>query len=137
VKVKGIEASTLERAAEMYAADYARLRWVWDSKRPWLNSSGRLPPEPTEDDKERIEQAWGDVRRALRDSCGDHTREHREAGARTLKAAELAILDDPSDELVLAQWIVLSLPDALRALAVHYGLVGRWQINQITSASVP
>jgi hypothetical protein len=125
VKVRGIEASTLERAAEMYAADYARLRWVWDSKRPWLNSSGRLPPEPTEDDKERIEQAWGDVRRALRDSCGDHTREHREAGARTLKAAELAILDDPSDELVLAQWIVLSLPDALRALAVHYGLVGR------------
>jgi hypothetical protein len=125
VKVRGIEASTLERAAEMYAADYARLRWIMDSKRPWHHSTGPTPPEPTLDDKERIGRAWSDVRAALRDHYGGQTKAELDAGGRLLKAVELAILDDPSDEHVLAQWIVLSLPDAMRALAVHYGLVGR------------
>jgi len=112
VSVRDVSPEALERAAESYAYAYSQLRWIMDSKRPWLKPSGPLPPEPTLEDRERVEKAWGDVNSALRG-----------AGVPAHRAAEYVILDDPSDERVLASWIILSLPDALLALVRHYGLV--------------
>jgi hypothetical protein len=112
VTVSGASTGHLFRAAELYSRAYADLRWIMDSRRPWANSSARLPAEPTEADRMAIERAWGDVSRALRD-----------VGVRASKAAEYVILDKPEDERVLAQWVILSLPDAMRALVRHYELV--------------
>jgi hypothetical protein len=112
VTVSGASMGHLFRAAELYSRAWADMRWIMDSRRPWANSSARLPAEPTEADRMAIERAWGDVTRALRD-----------VGVRASKAAEYVILDKPEDERVLAQWVILSLPDAMRALVRHYELV--------------
>jgi hypothetical protein len=123
VTVSGASTGHLFRAAELYLRAYADLRWILDSRRPWANSSARPPAEPTEDDKTAILRAWGDVHGALRRCCGKDTPAERAASQRAVKAAEFAILDKPEDERVLAQWIIFSLPDAMRALVRHYELV--------------
>lgn len=102
----------LERAAELYAADYARLRWILDSRRPLANAEGQ-GREPTPEDSVATRKAWSEASRVLRD-CGE----------RVVKAMDYVVLDaaPEADERTLAPWIILSLPSGLAALAAHYGL---------------
>lgn len=102
----------LERAAELYAADYARLRWILDSRRPLAHSEGQ-GREPTPEDAVAVRKAWSNATRVLRD-CGE----------RVVKAMDYVVLDaaPEADERVFAPWIILSLPAGLSALAEHYGL---------------
>lgn len=104
----------LERAAEIFAADYARYRATMDSRRPLAATSGGAGREMTTEEAEAVKARWAKVRRAVRD-CGE----------RVLSACDLAVLDDPQDERILAPWIILSLPAGLGALVEHYGLAPR------------
>lgn len=107
----GVSPGKLIRAAEMYDRAWADMRWILDSRRPWINSTARRPLEPTQEDRDRIEVAWADIQRALKDACLDAP-----------MACRRAILDRPEDEQALPWWLVLALPHALRALVKHFDL---------------
>jgi hypothetical protein len=105
----------LEYAAELYSKQYSQLQWLIDSRRPLAKGQFRNVPEPTVEDRDRIERAWADTKRAVRDA-------ERAASMPLGDALVKAILDNPEHEDDLARWIILSLPAALAALVRHYEL---------------
>jgi hypothetical protein len=116
VKHSDLSPAVLERAASRYAADYSRLQRALASRRPLAvtdGGGGFEDPDMLEREHQHARWAWANVQRALRD-----------AGERTVKACEMAILDlaPDFDEATLAQWIILSLPAGLGTLAKFYEL---------------
>jgi len=112
---RGYLPADLERAAELYHSAYAELRWTMDSKRPWqLGSGGRARP-CTPEDRARIERAWGDVTRVLRD-CP--------SGPRVKQALDMLIISASPDfeERCVNTWIPDALSEGLAALVDHWGL---------------
>lgn len=115
-----IHRDQLIEAADRFAADYARFQRAVASRRPLAVTGGKVlvPDDPERDEREyrAAGEAWASVRRALRD-----------AGERAEKAAHAAILDaaPEAEARSMAPWVVLSLPAALAALALYYGLSGR------------
>lgn len=110
VACHGISSGKLIRAAELYDRAWADMRWILDSRRPWINSTAMLRDPPTKEDRIDKEKAWADIQRALRD-----------AGPVALYAAQRIIIDRPSDEQI--PWLLVEhLPDALRALVKHFDL---------------
>lgn len=102
----------LHEAVRRYAEDYRNLQWVMASRNGFAVGGKTMGVEMTADLSDAIRRAWSNVSREL-----------AEHGERITKAAQFAILDDPTgDERTLAPWIVLTLPIALDILCRHYGL---------------
>jgi hypothetical protein len=88
VKAAGVTPDELWRASLEYGQAFANMRRVWDSRRPWAVSEGRIPPDLSEKQRADYERAWGDCSRALRD-----------AGVMAQKAVEFLLQDaGPDDE---------------------------------------
>jgi hypothetical protein len=108
------KASFLE-AAKRYSEDWSRYRAaVTNTRRPLaVTDGGTRIDDPERELKERrdAERAWGDVNRTLRDF-----------GEMYERACHLTICDHHSETWVPPFWIVMTMPIALRALIVHYGL---------------
>lgn len=113
-----LSADVLERAAQRYASDYARLQRALASRRPLAVTGGKvLRPEDIEAEQKESDaarKAWADVSRELRHAGGE----------RVEKACQFAILDALPDmaEDTLAAWVVLSLPLGLKVLSDFYRL---------------
>lgn len=108
----GLSSRKMIGAAERYDRAWADMRWVMDSRRPWINSTARRPRDPSPDECRDIEKAWGDIETAIR--LG--------AGKLAVVAIARVIKDNPQDEKLIAWWFMLALPGALRALVKHFEL---------------
>lgn len=111
----GIDATTLERAAEAYANAYSDVRWLLDSRRPFFKAVGGGRREPTEDERREIERQWGDMCRVLRDAASYE---------RVLKSMEYAILDAAPDfdYRCFNSAVPYSCSQGLAALVDHLGM---------------
>jgi hypothetical protein len=108
------KASLLE-AAKRYSEDWSRYRSaVTNTRRPLAVTDGATRIDDAERElKERrdAERAWADVNRAL-----------RYQGEMYERACHFTICDHQPETWVPPFWIVVSMPRALRALIIHYGL---------------
>jgi hypothetical protein len=108
------KASFLE-AAKRYSEDWSRYKAaVTNTRRPLAVTDGGTRIDDSERElKERrdAERNWADAGRVL-----------REKGEMIERACHITICDYREEAWVPPPWIVYSMPIALRALIVHYGL---------------
>lgn len=107
----GLSSGKLIRAAELYDRAWDDMRWIMDSRRPFINSTARRPIEPTQDDRDTIEANWRGIQRALKD-----------VSPIASKALERAILDRPTEGWSIPWWLLIALPSGLRVLVKHFDL---------------
>lgn len=107
-------ADELWRASCEYAQAFSNVRRVWDSRRPWAVSEGRIPADLSEEQRIKYERDWGDIQRALRD-----------AGVMAQKAVEYLLQDAPphDEERTYAFWLTHGAGVGLAALARHFGIL--------------
>lgn len=117
VSCRGISSGKLIRAAELYDRAWSDMRWIMDSRRPWINSTARRPLEPTQEDKDAINKAWADIEDALKDAGPDVRK-----SILYVVACERVILDRPTEGQPIPWVYVSALPHALRALVKHFEL---------------
>jgi hypothetical protein len=108
------KASFLE-AARRYQKDWTSYQAaVTATRRPLaVTDGGTRLDDPDRELKARrdAERAWADVGRVLRD-CGEMVE----------RACHVTICDHREETWSPPQWVVYSMPIALRALIIHYGL---------------
>jgi hypothetical protein len=108
------KASMLE-AARRYQKDWTSYQAaVTATRRPLaVTDGGTRIDDPEREMKARrdAERAWADVGRVLRD-CGEMVE----------RACHVTICDHREETWSPPQWVVYSMPIALRALIIHYGL---------------